>query len=580
MSGNLFRPFFMRQKSRSFDNRKTCLVRHSSNHLPRTLDRKDAILLAPNEQHRHFDLRMQDIEPRNETVVNPEQIFEEAAIGMVGAQPARHEQIHIFVVDHSLVEKEADIAKPAAHQRGRAERRLEKRAAPPSPECPLQLGYDTGKMSRNFRVYGDDSVDPRCIRYGQHPGKGSACIVAYHGVSGELHSVGKGANALDMSVEGKIGVAAPAAFSHAGSVKRIARVMRLEHRQQLAEARLVKWPAMQQDQRRSASGNGVGKFNIFVRECQGFSHFALFPFVPDRRFGGAASWRHYPEGKKIVMDTILQDESIFGVHLRRARLEKKISQEELAEFAGISPRHMSFLETGRSRPGRDVVLRLGDALELSASERNALLRLAGFAPAFAHDDLGQSGRLLALDAVSKLLDAQGGIPAVASDSLGNILEMNDAAIRFFNFSRENPVTAGDNLFEFFFSDTELRSSVVNWHEIAPALLHHLEQEALIAPNQVEARRLVARIRRLAGPGVEPASAELPIFRFEIQNDGRQLAFISNYSTFGAPYDATMQSIRIECFFPASPESRSFLQTLNAESDAESLDLPDARSTAT
>ena len=291
-------------------------------------------------------------------------------------------------------------------------------------------------------------------------------------------------------------------------------------------------------------------------------------------------WRHYLEGKKIAMNTILQDESIFGVHLRRARLEKRLSQEELAEMADISPRHMSFLETGRSRPGRDVVLRLGSALEMSASERNALLRLAGFAPAFAPDDLEQSGRLLALDAVSKLLEAQGDIPAVASDSLGNILEMNAAAIRFFSISRENPVTVGDNLFEFFFSDTQLRTSVVNWHEIAPALLHHLEQEALIAPNQVEARRLVARIRRLAGPGVEPASAELPIFRFELQNNGRQLSFISNYSTFGAPYDATMQSIRIECFFPADPESRSFLESLSADSSPESFVSPNVRSAVT
>lgn len=564
MSGNLFRPFFMRQKSRSFDNRKTCLVRHPRDHLPRTPDRKYAVLFTPDEQHRHFDLRMQHIEPRNQTVVDPEQIFEETAIGMVGSQPACHEQIHVLVVDHALVDKEAHIAKPAAHDRSRAERRLEKGAAPPSSECPLQLRHDPRKMPGNFCVDGDNSAHPFRIGDGKHPGKGPAGVMADHGISGELHPVRKGANALDMSVEGKIGVPAPAALAHPGRIERIAGVMRLEQRQQLAEARLVKWPAMQQDQRRSASGNGIGKFNIFIRECQGFSHFALFPFVPDRRFGGAAPWRHYPEGKKIAMNTILQDESIFGVHLRRARLEKRLSQEELAEFAGISPRHMSFLETGRSRPGRDVVLRLGDALDMSASERNALLRLAGFAPAFAPDDLEQSDRLLALDAVSKLLDAQGGIPAVASDSLGNILEMNDAAIRFFNLSRENPVTVGDNLFEFFFSDAELRRSVVNWHEIAPALLHHLEQEALIAPNQIEARRLVARIRRLAGPGVEPASAELPIFRFEIQNDGRQLSFISNYSTFGAPYDATMQSIRIECFFPADPESGAFLKALSNE----------------
>lgn len=265
------------------------------------------------------------------------------------------------------------------------------------------------------------------------------------------------------------------------------------------------------------------------------------------------------------MNTILQDEGIFGVHLRRARLAQKRSQEELAEGAGISARHMSFIETGRSRPSRDVVLRLGDALKLSANERNALLRLAGFAPAFAPADLAQPERVLALDAVSKLLDAQGAIPAVASDSLGNILEMNDAASRFFSISRDKPIMADDNLFEIFFSDGVARTSIINWREVAPALLHHLEQEALIAPNRAKAGRLVARIRRLAGPGLEPAGAELPIFRFEFRIGDRRLSFVSNYSTFGAPYDATMQSIRIECFFPADRETQSFLETLTAES---------------
>ena len=263
------------------------------------------------------------------------------------------------------------------------------------------------------------------------------------------------------------------------------------------------------------------------------------------------------------MNTVMQDEGIFGVHLRRARLAQKLSQEGLAEVAGISPRHMSFIETGRSRPSRDVVLRLGDALELSANERNAMLRLAGFAPAFAPADLAQPERTLARDAVSKLLDAQGAIPAVASDSLGNILELNDAASRFFSISRDRPIAAGDNLFELFFSDATARASIVNWREVAPALLHHLEQEALIAPDRAEAGRLVARIRRLAGPEVVPTGAELPIFRFEFRNGEKPLTFVSNYSTFGVPYDATMQSIRIECFFPADRETQAFLETLTA-----------------
>jgi signal transduction histidine kinase len=84
-------------------------------------------------------------------------------------------------------------------------------------------------------------------------------------------------------------------------------------------------------------------------------------------------------------------------------------------------------------------------------------------------------------------------------------------------------------------------------------------------SRAEAGRLVARIRRQAGPEIEPTGTELPIFRFEILNGDQRLSFVSNYSTFGVPYDATMQTIRIECFFPADRETQAFLETLTAGS---------------
>ena len=259
------------------------------------------------------------------------------------------------------------------------------------------------------------------------------------------------------------------------------------------------------------------------------------------------------------MNVVSRDESTFGVQLRRARLSRKLSQESLASAAGISPRHMSFLETGRSRPGRDVILRLGEALEMTANQCNTMLRLAGFAPAYAPGDLAPDERFLARDAVSKLLQSQNPIPAVASDALGHVIEMNEAARLLFTFGGTE-LKAGDNLFEFFFANESLRKSMSNWEDVAPALLHHLEQEALNAPDKTKAQRLVARLRRMAG--VErPGGTELPIFDFKVRQGGGVLHFVSNYSTFGAPYDATMQSIRIECFFPGDAETREFLNRL-------------------
>ncbi|MEQ8265831.1 MAG: helix-turn-helix transcriptional regulator [Parvibaculum sp.] len=261
-----------------------------------------------------------------------------------------------------------------------------------------------------------------------------------------------------------------------------------------------------------------------------------------------------------------QDQGAFGVQLRRARLSRKLSQETLAAAAGISPRHMSFLETGRAQPGRDVILRLGEALKMSANHRNVMLRLAGFAPAFAPGDLAPEERVLAQDAISNLLKSQNPIPAIASDALGYVIEMNEAATLLLGIGGQAP-GPGDNLFEFFFTNEELRETIGNWDEVAPALLHHLEEEALNAPDKAKARRLIAKLECVAGSG-RKAGAELPIFRFEVRQGEHQLCFISNYSTFGTPYDATMQSIRIECFFPGNAETRNFLAHLTRQ------DLPD------
>ncbi len=177
-------------------------------------------------------------------------------------------------------------------------------------------------------------------------------------------------------------------------------------------------------------------------------------------------------------------------------------------------------------------------------------------------------RVLAQDAISNLLQSQNPVPAVASDALGYVIEMNEAAKLLFSIDGKAP-EPGDNLFEFFFSNERLRESIGNRDEVAPALLHHLEQEALNTPDKAKAQRLVTKIGRLAG--IERGAAtELPIFTFEIRQEGRDLRFVSNYSTFGTPYDATMQSIRIECFFPGNAETWEFLGQLAGQNAPASM----------
>lgn len=255
----------------------------------------------------------------------------------------------------------------------------------------------------------------------------------------------------------------------------------------------------------------------------------------------------------------LPNTGAFGIHLRRVRTSRKMSQERLALAAGISPRHTSFLETGRARPSRDVILRLGHALELSANQQNAMLSIAGFAPAFAPGDITPQDQTLALDALSKLLASQDPVPAVASDAVGDIIEMNTSAMRLFGLGLGRVPAAGENLFVLFCTDQRLRTAIANWSDVAPSLRHHLEQEALSTPDPARAHALIELLAREIGSESPPEPSTLPIFHFEIRLGTRTLRLLSNYSTFGAPYDATMQSIRIECFFPADDATRAFLE---------------------
>ena len=257
----------------------------------------------------------------------------------------------------------------------------------------------------------------------------------------------------------------------------------------------------------------------------------------------------------------LPNTGAFGIHLRRVRTSRKMSQERLALAAGISPRHTSFLETGRARPSRDVILRLGRALDLSANQQNAMLSIAGFAPAFAPGDITPQDQTLALDVLSKLLASQDPVPAVASDVVGDIIEMNTSATRLFELGMGRVPAAGENLFELFCTDRRLRTSIGNWSGVAPSLRHHLEQEALSARDPARAHALIEVLTREIGSGPPPEDPTLPIFHFEIRLGTRLLRLLSNYSTFGAPYDATMQSIRIECFFPVDDATREFLADL-------------------
>ncbi len=254
-----------------------------------------------------------------------------------------------------------------------------------------------------------------------------------------------------------------------------------------------------------------------------------------------------------------------GVLLRRWRGARGLTQETLALEAGISPRHLSFIETGRAAPGRGVLLRLAETLDLPIRARNEVLDAAGFAPAFAEtafDALPADGVKAML---RRILDQQKPYPALVADSAWTIRMANGPAMRMvFAFVGEEAARAAGpdalNAMKQFFHPGLLRPFVENWEEVARDVLVRLSQEAASGPRSEGAARLLAEL--MAYPDVpalrraEPLAPAGPAMTVRLRKGALRLSYMSMLSTFGTPQDVTLEELRIKLFFPADAESAS------------------------
>jgi transcriptional regulator with XRE-family HTH domain len=249
-----------------------------------------------------------------------------------------------------------------------------------------------------------------------------------------------------------------------------------------------------------------------------------------------------------------------------------MSQLALATEAGVSARHLCFVETGRARPSRDMVLLLATTLDVPLRERNALLLAAGFAPIYREADLDAPEVASVRSALDAILRQQEPFPAVVMNRYWDILTMNAAASRFFGFLLGSTATAEPaNVVRLMFSAHGLRPFVANWEAAAEALIHRVHREAVGGIPDEEMSRLLSEV--LAYPDVpvrwRKPSLEaplLPVVPVSFTKEGKTFHFFSAVTTLGTPQDVTLQEIRIESFFPLDDLTRR-----NAEELADCLD---------
>ncbi len=256
----------------------------------------------------------------------------------------------------------------------------------------------------------------------------------------------------------------------------------------------------------------------------------------------------------------------FGGMLKSWRARRGLSQLACALDTGVSQRHLSFLESGRARPSRDMVLHLGSALGLPLRHQNALLLAAGFAPVYGARDLAGPEMAEVNAALDRILAQQEPFPALVFDRALAVLRANGAAQGLFGFllGLASPPATLPSFWHILLSPEGIRPFIVNWEEVVSCLLHRHKAESLIEGEGGDGALVPPVLLNYSGVAelarnirADPVPA--PILKVKLRKDAIALALFSTITTLGTPLDVTLQDIRIESFFPADAATEKFFR---------------------
>jgi transcriptional regulator with XRE-family HTH domain len=264
--------------------------------------------------------------------------------------------------------------------------------------------------------------------------------------------------------------------------------------------------------------------------------------------------------------------SQIGRLLRQWRERRRLSQLALAVDAEISSRHLSFIETGRARPSRDMVLLLSRVLEVPPRGRNDLLTAAGYAPVYRERSLEAPEMAQVRRALDFILRQQEPYPGLVIDGHWNILMSNGGAqrllSRFLDAEAMAAVGGPPNAMRLFYHPRGMRPYIVNWEATAAGLVQWLHRDLARGIGDAETSRLLEEL--LSYPDVPQKWRTLdldavpaPFLAVELRKDDTRVQFFSTLTTLGVPYDITLHELRVECFFPADRDSETWLRALGA-----------------
>lgn len=258
----------------------------------------------------------------------------------------------------------------------------------------------------------------------------------------------------------------------------------------------------------------------------------------------------------------VQNRSV-GVLLREWRARRNLSQLDLATRAAISARHLSFVETGRARPSREMVLHLAEELDVPLRERNALLVAAGFAPTYRERRIDAPEMEPVRDAIDALLDSHSPYPAIVVDRLWNLVSSNAPSWVLVDGVAADLLVPPINVLRVSLHPDGLGRRIHNLSEVSSHLLTRLRRQVHLTGDEA-AGELYDEL--VSYPGVStdvpiseaegPSAVVLPV-RYEVR--GRELSLFSTIATFGTPVDITLAELMIESFFPADAPTAAALR---------------------
>lgn len=263
----------------------------------------------------------------------------------------------------------------------------------------------------------------------------------------------------------------------------------------------------------------------------------------------------------------IERRTAFADLLKNWRAKRRLSQLELALNSGVSQRHVSFLESGRAKPSREMILQLSESLDVPLRERNDLLVAAGFAPMFRARQIDDPQMSQVFSVVNMMLKNHEPFPAIAVDRCWNIRMTNksfDLLASMLGDAVWTRIGGGErNLMKLFFHPEGLKPQISNWEVIAPVLWHRARREAEAIGGE-DVRDLLDELSQYQSAETLWSGEEallLPVLPIDIRKGGVQVSFFTVISTFGTAQDATAGELRIESFFPANAATEQMFRAL-------------------